>query len=67
MAYRFTVYRNKFDEKWRWRFKASNGETMMASEGFETKSQVLDAIEAIKEHVPGASVTDETMPAPPRG
>ena len=58
MAYTFQVYKDKAGE-FRFRFKASNGETMFGSEGYKAKASALDAIKSIKEHAPGAAVQDE--------
>jgi uncharacterized protein YegP (UPF0339 family) len=58
MAYAFQVYKDKAGE-FRFRFKASNGETMFGSEGYKAKASALEAIESIKKHAPGATVQDE--------
>lgn len=59
MAYRFEVYKDKAGE-FRFRFKASNGETMFGSEGYAQKASALSAIESIKKNASGASVDDQT-------
>jgi uncharacterized protein YegP (UPF0339 family) len=59
MAYTFQIYKDKAGE-FRFRFKAPNGETMFASEGYKAKASATEAIESIKKHVVGASVDDQT-------
>ncbi|MFO1183710.1 MAG: YegP family protein [Bauldia sp.] len=58
MAYKFEVYKDKAGE-FRFRFKASNGETMFASEGYKTKAAATKAIESIKKNVPDATMDDQ--------
>lgn len=57
--YRFEVYKDKAGE-FRFRFKASNGETMFSSEGYKAKASALSAIESIKKNTPTAEVVDQT-------
>jgi uncharacterized protein YegP (UPF0339 family) len=57
--YKFEVYKDKAGE-FRFRFKASNGETMFGSEGYKAKASALHAIESIKKHVPDANIDDQT-------
>jgi uncharacterized protein YegP (UPF0339 family) len=57
--YKFEVYKDKAGE-FRFRFKASNGETMFSSEGYKAKASALHAIESIKKNAPGATVDDQT-------
>lgn len=59
MAYKFEVYKDKAGE-FRFRFKASNGETMFASEGYAQKASAISAIESIKKNAPGAVTDDRT-------
>jgi uncharacterized protein YegP (UPF0339 family) len=56
--YKFEVYKDKAGE-FRFRFKASNGETMFGSEGYKAKTSALSAIESIKKNAPGATVEDK--------
>ncbi len=56
--YKFEVYKDKAGE-YRFRFKASNGETMFSSEGYKAKASALGAIESIKKNTPGATVEDQ--------
>ncbi|HWW48296.1 MAG TPA: YegP family protein [Xanthobacteraceae bacterium] len=62
MAYKFEIYKDKAGE-YRFRFKASNGETMFGSEGYKQKKSAEDAIASIKSHAPGATIDDQTKPA----
>lgn len=55
--YKFEVYQDKSGE-FRFRFKASNGETMFSSEGYKAKASALSAIESIKKNAPGAGVVE---------
>lgn len=57
--YKFEVYKDKAGE-FRFRFKASNGETMFGSEGYKAKASALHAIESIKSHVGAAVIDDQT-------
>ncbi|GAB4070333.1 YegP family protein [Ancylobacter sonchi] len=57
--YKFEVYKDKSGE-FRFRFKASNGESMFSSEGYKAKASALSAIESIKKNAPGATVVDQT-------
>lgn len=57
--YKFEVYKDK-KEEFRFRFKASNGETMFVSEGYKAKASAMAAIESIKQNAPGATTSDTT-------
>ncbi|EJB05609.1 hypothetical protein Rleg9DRAFT_4496 [Rhizobium leguminosarum bv. trifolii WSM597] len=57
--YKFEVYKDKSGE-FRFRFKASNGETMFLSEGYKAKASAMSAIESIKKNTPSADVVDQT-------
>ncbi len=57
--YKFEVYKDKAGE-FRFRFRASNGELMFASEGYAAKASALKAIDSIKKNAPGATVEDKT-------
>lgn len=59
MAYKFEVYTDKAGET-RFRFKAPNGESMCASEGYKSKKSALDAIASIQKNCPGAAIEDKT-------
>lgn len=57
--YKFEVYKDKAGE-FRFRFRASNGESMFSSEGYKAKASALSAIESIKKNAPGAETVDMT-------
>ena len=57
--YKFEVYKDKAGE-FRFRFKASNGETMFLSEGYKAKASAMSAIESNKKTTPSADVVDQT-------
>jgi uncharacterized protein YegP (UPF0339 family) len=59
MAYKFEVYKDKAGE-FRFRFKASNGENMFASEGYKSKASAMSAIRSIKKNAPNAETDDQT-------
>ena len=59
MAYKFELYKDKAGE-FRFRFRASNGEPMFASEGYKVKASAVNAIESIKKNAPGAETQDDT-------
>ncbi len=57
--YKFEVYKDKAGE-FRFRFKASNGQTMFSSEGYSSKSSAMAAVESIQKNAPAAQVDDQT-------
>ncbi|AXV17617.1 DUF1508 domain-containing protein (plasmid) [Neorhizobium sp. SOG26] len=57
--YRFEIYKDKAGE-FRFRFRASNGQTLFASEGYSAKASAVAAIESIKKNAPGATTDDQT-------
>jgi uncharacterized protein YegP (UPF0339 family) len=57
--YKFEVYKDKAGE-FRFRFRASNGEVMFASEGYKAKASAQSAIESIRKNAPDASLEDQT-------
>ncbi|ACM35062.1 MULTISPECIES: YegP family protein [Rhizobium/Agrobacterium group] len=57
--YKFEVYKDKAGE-FRFRFKASNGETMFSSEGYKAKASVMSAIASIQKNAPEAKIEDQT-------
>ena len=59
MAYKFEVYKDKAGE-FRFRFRASNGESMFSSEGYAQKASAMSAIESIRKNAPGATTDDQT-------
>ena len=57
MPYTFEVYKDNAGE-YRFRFKASNGEKMFASQGYKQKQSAISAIESIKRNSPDAQVKE---------
>lgn len=57
--YKFEVYKDKAGE-FRFRFRASNGEVMFSSEGYQAKASALAAVDSIKKNAPGATTVDQT-------
>jgi len=49
MASKFEVYKDKKGE-FRFRLKAGNGETILASEGYKDKSGALNGVESVKKN-----------------
>ncbi len=49
--YKFEIYQDRAGE-YRFRFKASNGETMFSSEGYKAKASAIHAIEIDQEKFP---------------
>lgn len=58
-GYRFEIDKAKNGEHFV-RFRASNGEIMVISETYSSKSGARNCIESVKENGPGAPVEDET-------
>ncbi|WP_371378569.1 YegP family protein [Thalassotalea aquiviva] len=51
MSGKFEVYRDKANE-YRFRLKASNGQNILASEGYKAKASCLNGIESVKKNAP---------------
>ena len=51
MAAKFELYKDKAGEV-RFRLKAGNGENILASEGYKSKSGCINGIESVKKHAP---------------
>lgn len=51
MAGKFEMYKDKRDE-FRFRLKASNGQNILASEGYKAKSGCTNGIESVKKNAP---------------
>lgn len=49
MAGKFEVYKNKKGE-FRFRLKAANGETILASEGYKDRAGALNGVESVKKN-----------------
>ena len=62
MAYKFEIVKDKAGE-FRVRFKAPNGETMFATEGYKSRASAQNAIRSIQENGPKATVDDQTKSA----
>ena len=56
-GYRFELVKSKDDQHFV-RFVASNGETMVRTETYASKSSATNAIESLKKNGPGAPVED---------
>jgi uncharacterized protein YegP (UPF0339 family) len=57
---KFEMYLDKAG-RFRFRLKASNGDNILSSEGYNSKAACLHGIESIRGNVPGAAVADETV------
>ena len=57
MAGKFEIYKDKRGE-FRFRLKASNGQNILASEGYKTKASCKKGIESIKRTAAKAQVVD---------
>ncbi|MFA5679037.1 MAG: YegP family protein [Pseudomonas sp.] len=51
MAGTFEIYQDKAGE-FRFRLKASNGQNILASEGYKSKSSCLNGVESVKTNAP---------------
>jgi len=51
MAGKFELYTDKAGE-YRFRLKAGNGETILASEGYKQKASAMNGIESVKKNAP---------------
>ena len=58
MAHKFEIHKDKKGE-FRVRFKY-NSETMLASEGYASKSSAMNAIESVRKNAPGATLEDNS-------
>lgn len=59
MPYNFEIYKDKSD-KFRFRFKAPNGQTMFTGgQGYSSKSSLKKSLESIKKNVPEAGIVEE--------
>jgi len=57
---KYEIYLDKAGE-YRFRLKASNGENILASQGYTTKSACKNGIESIKKNAPDATVENEVQ------
>jgi uncharacterized protein YegP (UPF0339 family) len=60
---KFELYKDKKGE-FRFRFLASNGEPLFASEGYKARASATKAIESIKKNAADAAVEDRTKDDP---
>jgi uncharacterized protein YegP (UPF0339 family) len=54
MAGKFEIYKDKAGE-FRFRLKASNGQTILASEGYKAKSGCTNGVESVRQNAPDDS------------
>ncbi|MFI6213265.1 YegP family protein [Nocardia brasiliensis] len=59
MAPKFELFKDKAD-KFRWRLNAANGETIAASQGYESKAAAKNGIDSVKKNAPIADIDDQT-------
>ncbi len=55
---KFEIFSDKAGE-FRFRLKASNGEIILASEGYTTKDNCKNGIKSVVENAPGAEIVEE--------
>ena len=55
---KFQIYKDKAGE-FRFRLKAKNGEIILASEGYKTKTSCKKGIESVKKNAPEAPIVEE--------
>lgn len=54
----FEVYKDA-ESKYRFRLKAANGETIAASEGYNSKEACMDGIQSVRSNAPIATIKEE--------
>jgi uncharacterized protein YegP (UPF0339 family) len=59
VAGKFELYKDS-SGKFRFRLKASNGQTIAVGEGYETRASALKGIESVRKNAPDAQVVDQT-------
>lgn len=59
MTGKFEIYKDAGGE-FRFRLKASNGQNILASEGYKTKASAKNGIASVMKNAPGARVDDQT-------
>lgn len=59
MPGKFEVYTDKAGE-FRFRLKASNGQAILASEGYKTKASCLNGVESVQKNAPEATEVEVT-------
>jgi len=45
---KYEIYRSDNDEKWHWRYKAANGETIASGQGYADRRSALNAISLLQ-------------------
>lgn len=61
---KFEVYQSGKNNEFRFRLKAGNGQTILSSEGYTTKTSCLNGIESVKKNAPDPRrVTKSTTPS----
>ena len=58
---KFEIYKDATD-KFRFRLKAANGETIATGEAYESKDGCKNGIESVKTNAPIAEIVDLTQP-----
>ncbi|MGW0184053.1 YegP family protein [Nocardia sp. NPDC003345] len=59
MAAKFELYSDAAG-KFRWRLEAGNGETIAASQAYETKDSAKKGIASVQSNAPAAQLVDQT-------
>jgi uncharacterized protein YegP (UPF0339 family) len=57
MAGKFELWTDKGGD-WRFNLKASNGQVIATSQGYNSKASALNGIESVKTNAPGAEVVE---------
>jgi uncharacterized protein YegP (UPF0339 family) len=57
---KFEVYKDRSD-KFRFRLKAGNGEIIVVSEAYNSKSSALGGVESVRKNAPDAKLDDQTL------
>jgi uncharacterized protein YegP (UPF0339 family) len=62
MAAKFEIFLDR-KKQYRFHLKASNGETIAASQGYDTKAACIKGIKSIQKNAPTAEIIDPEKPA----
>jgi uncharacterized protein YegP (UPF0339 family) len=57
MAGKFEIFVDNAG-KYRFRLKASNGQTIVASQGYSSRKSALEGIESVRRHAPEAIIVE---------
>ena len=60
MAGKFEIFKDK-SEEFRFRLVATNGETIVASQGYKSKEGVMDGIKSVVANAKAATIEDLTV------